>query len=48
VIQAMADHDVTKFERILKMKATEVFTHLTYMNDYNNEQLQLARRRGSS
>jgi hypothetical protein len=44
----MASNDVTKFDKILRMKATEVFTHLTYMNDYNNEQLQLARRRGSS
>ena len=40
----MAGNDVTKFEKILKMKAYEVFTHLSYMNDYNYEQQQLARR----
>jgi hypothetical protein len=44
----MAKNDVTKFEQILKMKAYEVFTHLTYINDYNYEQQQLARRRRTS
>lgn len=41
MIESITERDVTKWEVLLGKTAWEVFTHMTYMKDYHQEQKRL-------
>ena len=41
MIESITERDITKWEVLLNKTAWEVFTHMTYMKDYNQEQKRL-------
>jgi hypothetical protein len=41
VLQGITERDITKWELVLNKSAWEVFTHMTYLKDYNEDQKRL-------
>jgi hypothetical protein len=37
----LSDRDITKWDQILERRASEIFTHLTYLKDYNQMKKQM-------
>jgi len=44
VVESLSDRDITKWDAVIRKRASEVFTHLTYMKDYYQYQKQMMRR----
>ncbi len=41
IIESLSDRDITKWDQILERRASEIFTHLTYLKDYNQMKKQM-------
>jgi hypothetical protein len=41
IVESLASRDITKFDMVLDRAVKEVFTHLSYMRDYAQEERRL-------
>lgn len=41
IVESLAGRDITKFDQVLDRSVQEVFTHLSYMRDYTQEEKRL-------
>ena len=43
-MESVAGTDITKHEAVLDMEATAIFTHLSYMRDFQAEQARVIKQ----
>ncbi len=44
IIEVLTERDITKIDRVLDRPALEIFTHLSYLRDYTQEQNRIIRQ----
>ena len=44
ILEILSSNDVTKFDAVLDRNIYEIYTHLSYMRDYNAEKLRMLKR----
>jgi hypothetical protein len=45
ILESISGNDITKHEAVLAQPITAIFTHLSYMRDFNSEQIRIMKQR---